>query len=90
MTILIAFHQVNVTATLEPTIKKKCWGSGCDDFRTRELPTVHRLGSEYLSADLCVSALVFWQVQRHLFYGLHRAQSLSQPPASPSTKCLKT
>jgi len=54
-----------------------------------ELPTVHRLGSEYLSAGMCVSALVFWQVRGIILWTPPRSKSVTTA-ASPSTKCLKT
>jgi hypothetical protein len=82
MTILIAFHQScyrNFKAYYQEKVQTE-WADAFPGLVSKR--ALHRMGAEYLSADVCLSALLFWQVSRHQFYGLHIAQSLPQPPHS--------
>ena len=76
MTILIGFHQSscrNFKTYYQEKVQTE-WADAFPGLVSYQRFTL--MGAEYVSTDVCLSALLFWQVSRHQFYGFHLAQSL--------------
>lgn len=80
MTILIAFHQScyrNFKTYYQEKVQTE-WVQAFPGLVSYQRFTL--MDTEYARADVCLLALMFWQVQRHQLYGLDCTARHPQPP----------